>query len=107
MQEFMDTEEGKSNRSSGVDSMMGETPSKYNKKNKVKLPVGTEEEDYLREIVQPMKAKTKEELLGQSSSRKKKSNQSSSRDLFFRNLSKAEGVDRLRPNYENLVSGDS
>lgn len=49
---------------SSVDSLIGETPSKYNKKNKRVIP--GDEDGFLSKIVQPMRAKTKEELMGLS-----------------------------------------
>jgi hypothetical protein len=44
---------------------MGETPSKYAKKNKRAMP--GDEDGFLSKIVQPMQAKTKSELLNQTS----------------------------------------
>lgn len=58
-------EKNTSHRSS-VDSLMGETPSKYAKKNKRVMP--GDEDGFLSKIVQPMQAKTKSELLHKSSS---------------------------------------
>lgn len=40
---------------------MGETPSKYNKKNRRKID--TDDENFLSKIVQPMQAKSKHELI--------------------------------------------
>lgn len=56
-------EKNASNHSS-VDSLIGETPSKYAKMNKRVMP--GDEDGFLSKIVQPMKAKTKNELLNQA-----------------------------------------
>ena len=49
-----------SNRSS-MESLMGENPNKYNKKNKKRnvLEEKNEEEDFIKRIVKPMQAKSK------------------------------------------------
>jgi hypothetical protein len=53
-------QQNKSNRSS-VESLMGETPSKYNGKNRKKFE--TDDDSFLTKIVQPMQAKSKNELI--------------------------------------------
>lgn len=40
---------------------MGETPNKYNKRNKRKII--DEEDEFINEIVKPMRAKTKNQLM--------------------------------------------
>ena len=48
---------------SSVESLMGENPSKYNKKNQRVMP--DDEDGFLSRIVQPMQAKSKSELMRQ------------------------------------------
>ncbi len=86
-------EKNTSHRSS-VDSLMGETPSKYAKKNKRVMP--GDEDGFLSKIVQPMQAKTKSELLNKSSSPSRNIamvNQKST-DASVRNLAKTQATDR-------------
>lgn len=52
-----------SHMQSSVDSLMGENPSKYNKKNQRVMP--DDEDGFLSRIVQPMQAKSKSELMRQ------------------------------------------
>lgn len=49
-------EQNKSNRSS-IESLMGETPSKYNKKNK--RQVQSDNDSFLNKIVKPIQPKSK------------------------------------------------
>lgn len=56
-------EKNASNRSS-VDSLIGETPAKYAKKNKRQVP--GDEDGFISKIVQPLQAKTKSELLNKA-----------------------------------------
>lgn len=55
-----------SNRSS-VESLMAETPNKYNKKNKRKMTTTqvakNKDDEFLDKIVKPVNAKTKKELM--------------------------------------------
>eukprot|EP00350_Pseudokeronopsis_sp_OXSARD2_P001942 CAMPEP_0170551176 /NCGR_PEP_ID=MMETSP0211-20121228/9202_1 /TAXON_ID=311385 /ORGANISM="Pseudokeronopsis sp., Strain OXSARD2" /LENGTH=121 /DNA_ID=CAMNT_0010858185 /DNA_START=2305 /DNA_END=2670 /DNA_ORIENTATION=+ len=61
--------ENKSNASS-VESLMGESPSKYNTKNKLKFE--NDDEAFLSKIVKPMPIKSKQDLVRGTASEKSK-----------------------------------
>lgn len=56
--EYRKLRERNASNHSSVDSLMGDNPSKYNKKNQKRVMPG-DEDGFLSKIVQPMQAKTK------------------------------------------------